>query len=150
MPQRKEVRVPELKEALSSLKLIKKTIHLMRSFTIRTLVEQAEKQLKHHLKGFGYESANAVMQTDINDPEVPLSYRETIIRPKGEERKRALMEEFNVLGTRGTWDLVQLPPGPWIIKTIWLFKMIKTKWVCDVKRNEHGKIERYKARLVFK
>lgn len=45
------------------------------------------------------------------------------------------------LNNLDTWELVRLPPGR---------KVVKTRWVFDVKRNGEGAVVRYKARLVAK
>lgn len=52
---------------------------------------------------------------------------------------RAMQEEIDSLNANETWTLVDLPPNK---------KVIGTKWVYKIKRNEKGEILRYKARLV--
>jgi hypothetical protein len=41
--------------------------------------------------------------------------------------------------SNGTWTLTELPPNR---------KAIATKWCYKLKRDEHGNVVRYKARLV--
>ncbi len=43
------------------------------------------------------------------------------------------------LQSNNVWELVELPEGR---------KAVGSRWVFKVKWNEHGKVERYKARLV--
>eukprot|EP00253_Pinus_taeda_P029821 PITA_29821 len=50
-------------------------------------------------------------------------------------------EEINAIERNKTWDLVELPKGK---------EVIGVKWVYKTKSNVKGKIERHKARLVFK
>jgi hypothetical protein len=52
-----------------------------------------------------------------------------------------MMEEMDSIEENGTWSLVDLPPGR---------KSIGMKWVFKVKRDEHGAVSKYKARLVVK
>lgn len=81
------------------------------------------------------------MKTEDNDSEVPLSYGDAISRPDAKKSKRALMKECNTLETHGTRNLIKLSPG---------LKIIKTKWVFDIKQNGYGDIKQYKAILVAK
>jgi hypothetical protein len=53
--------------------------------------------------------------------------------------KQAMYEEYDALKANGTWDLVVLPRGK---------NVIGTKWVYKIKRDQHGNIARYKARVV--
>ena len=53
----------------------------------------------------------------------------------------ATNEEIEAIKKNDKWDLVDLPQGK---------EVIGVKWVHKTKRNVEGKIERHKARLVFK
>jgi hypothetical protein len=55
--------------------------------------------------------------------------------------RRAMLEEMKAIEGNGTWHLVDLPPG---------HRAIGLKWIFKVKRDEHGAIVKYKARLVVK
>lgn len=48
-------------------------------------------------------------------------------------------EEYDNLKSRNVWDLVKLPPNK---------QILGSRWVYNVKRDETGKVVRYKARLV--
>ena len=48
-------------------------------------------------------------------------------------------EEMQALVSRGTWELVNRPPGA---------SVVSCKWVFTVKYKLDGSVDRYKARLV--
>ena len=52
-----------------------------------------------------------------------------------------MKEEINSIEHNRVWDLVELPKG---------CKRVGCKWVFKTKRDFHGNLERYKARLVAK
>ena len=52
-----------------------------------------------------------------------------------------MKEEINSMEHNRVWDLVGLPKG---------CKRVGCKWVFKTKRDSHGNLERYKARLVAK
>lgn len=72
-----------------------------------------------------------------NDPE-PMFFKEAINGPESKQWKKAVLEEYNALIKKNTWELVDLPPGR---------KPISVKWVFKRKRDKFTGI-RYKARLV--
>ncbi|OWY96335.1 LOW QUALITY PROTEIN: Pol Polyprotein [Phytophthora megakarya] len=75
----------------------------------------------------------------------PASVEEAMRSPQREEWKAAMRAEFESLLKNGTWILVDRPKyagGKPV-------KVLTTKWVLCVKRDEHGNIVRYKARLVI-
>jgi hypothetical protein len=78
------------------------------------------------------ESANAAS-------EVPESYKTALNAPDGMKWKMAINEELKALQSKETWTLVDHDPS---------HKVIGSKWVFALKRNEHGVVTRYKARLV--
>jgi hypothetical protein len=73
------------------------------------------------------------------DEAEPKSYDEAINSPDADHWKKAMDTEIEQLNKMGTWEEVELPEGR---------KAIGCKWVYHLKRDEHGKIARYKARLV--
>lgn len=77
----------------------------------------------------------------VNNLPDPETYEEVLRRPDKDLWIKAMQEEVESLKKNETWDLVDVPPDR---------KAIKSKWVFKTKRNESGKIERYKARLVIK
>ena len=79
-----------------------------------------------------YEQANAAL-------EGPTTYAEAIDGFGSRHWKEAIRAELASLSKKGTWKLVSRPPGK---------NIIGCKWVFSIKRNEHGEILRYKARLV--
>jgi hypothetical protein len=55
--------------------------------------------------------------------------------------RKAMLEEMSSIEDSNTWELTNLPRG---------HKAIGLKWVFKVKRDENGKIVKYKARIVAK
>lgn len=53
----------------------------------------------------------------------------------------ACEEEIKSIVKNKTWDLVELPPGA---------KPIGLKWICKIKRNADGSINKHKSGLVAK
>lgn len=53
----------------------------------------------------------------------------------------AIKEKISSLNENNTWELVLLPAGR---------KPIESKWIFKIKRDIHGNVDRYKARLVVK
>lgn len=53
----------------------------------------------------------------------------------------AFLHKYGSIKKKNTWELVDLPKGK---------EVIGVKWVYKTKRNVEGKIERHKAKLVFK
>lgn len=68
----------------------------------------------------------------------PIHFEDAI---KDKKWIEAMDEEMNAIKRNKTWDLVELPKGK---------EVIGVKWVYKTKCNAEGKIERHKARLVFK
>lgn len=66
----------------------------------------------------------------------PLNYKEAM---KSKEWCDAMEEELNSHHRKGTWDLVPLPKDR---------KVVGSKWVFKVKRNEENKVTKFKARVV--
>ena len=71
----------------------------------------------------------------------PVSFREAIARPDGQQWEQAARDEYKSIQDAGTWTLTGLPPGR---------RTIGCKWVFKLKRKADGTIDRYKARLVAK
>ena len=69
----------------------------------------------------------------------PRSLKEALESPDAELWEKAMAEEIDSLHKNGTWVLEEPPPGVKTIPCMWLFK---------IKRDAHGNVERYKARLV--
>jgi len=69
----------------------------------------------------------------------PATYEEAMRSPDAELWKAAIKEEYEALINTGTWVLVELPPGA---------NVIGSKWVFKTKRDETGRVVRYKARFV--
>ncbi|GFW78823.1 ATP-binding cassette sub-family A member 3 [Trichonephila clavipes] len=59
--------------------------------------------------------------------------------PQQESWRRAMDEEFNDLKLKNVWKLTKLPPDK---------QLLGCRWVYNLKRDENGKVIRYKARLV--
>ena len=77
---------------------------------------------------------------EIDNKLEPQTYEEAISHPtRSQEWKRAILEEYESIIKTHTWDLVPLPPGR---------KAISCRWKFTHKKDENGRIVRYKARLV--
>ena len=70
---------------------------------------------------------------------LPKNYEEAITGDEGEQWKAAMDEEIGTLGKMGTWELEDLPLDR---------KAIGCKWVFAKKRDENGRVIKFKARLV--
>lgn len=81
----------------------------------------------------GYEIALSAVES------VPNSFMEAMKSPDAAKWKEACRAEIRAHARNHTWDLVYRPPG---------VRVIGHKWVFALKRDEHGNIIRYKARLV--
>jgi len=73
------------------------------------------------------------------EPDLPKTPEEALSGPEAEFWKAAMDEEMGTLGKMETWKKVLLPEGR---------KAIGCRWVFTKKRDEHGNIIKYKARLV--
>lgn len=71
--------------------------------------------------------------------EAPSTYQQALNSSEKEEWKKAIKSELQALNSKQTWTLVKRDPSQ---------KVIGSKWVFAIKRDEHGNIQRYKARLV--
>ncbi|KAJ8558701.1 hypothetical protein ON010_g8751 [Phytophthora cinnamomi] len=75
----------------------------------------------------------------------PATVKEALSSPQRDEWWAAMQSEYDALLRNNTWKLIDPPkssPGHPI-------KNLTSKWVLRVKRDEHGKILPYKARLVI-
>lgn len=71
----------------------------------------------------------------------PTTAKDALNSENSDEWKRAMQDEMQSLEENNTWTVVDLPKGR---------KAIKTKWVFTTKKDENGRIVRYKARFVAK
>ena len=71
----------------------------------------------------------------------PLTLSAALDRPDASQWIAACMEELEGLDAMRTWILVDCPSHCNVLPVTWVFK---------VKRNEHGSLDRYKARLCAK
>jgi hypothetical protein len=72
-----------------------------------------------------------------NDFTEPSTYKEAV---KHKEWHWAMIEEYQAVIDNNTWKLVDCPPS---------VQPIGCKWVYRIKYNQHGEIDKYKARLVL-
>src|SRR5437762_5381688 len=76
----------------------------------------------------------------ILKPDEPRTFREAVKHPMhSKEWRKAIQEEFDSIIRNGTWKLVPRPKGQ---------KVVSSKWVFKYKKDEFGRIVRFKARLV--
>jgi len=71
----------------------------------------------------------------------PISFSPTISYDNSKKWLDAMKEELNSIKHNGVWDLVELLKG---------CTRVGRKWVFKTKRDSHGNLEHYKARLVVK
>ncbi|KAI1001438.1 Retrovirus-related Pol polyprotein from transposon TNT 1-94 [Podosphaera aphanis] len=78
---------------------------------------------------------------NIHDESEPRSYGSAKASPNWDHWNVAFEEEMSSLKENDVWDVVPRPTGR---------KVVGGKWVCKLKRNAQGEVERYKARYVAK
>jgi hypothetical protein len=81
---------------------------------------------------YAYEAAEDLL-------EEPRSFKEAMLSPDADKWHAAAAEEHQSLINNGTWTLCKKPPEANVVGSRWIFK---------TKRDERGKISRYKARFV--
>ena len=69
----------------------------------------------------------------------PENYKEAMTSPNTEKWKSACTKEYNTLMGYHTWTLIERPPNTNIVGSRWMFQ---------VKCDNHGQVNRYKAWLV--
>ena len=79
-----------------------------------------------------YEQANAAL-------EEPSTYQNALNSPEAKQWSKAIQAELTALEEKSTWTVMKYKPGQ---------KVIGTKWVFTIKRNDKDEIQRFKARLV--
>ncbi|GMF32442.1 unnamed protein product [Phytophthora fragariaefolia] len=77
--------------------------------------------------------------------ETPETVEEALRSPQREEWQAALEAEYESLLKNETWKLVERPKPPDGTRV----NVLTTKWVLRIKRDENGKILRYKAKLLL-
>nr|CCA27372.1 putative polyprotein [Albugo laibachii Nc14] len=78
------------------------------------------------------EHANAAIES-------PATYEEAVKSGDGVQWKEAIASEFQSPDEKKTWIIADRPSGQ---------KVIGCKWIFAIKRDEYGKVQRYKARLI--
>ena len=87
----------------------------------------------------GSKHANVVAAgVDIVEPS---TYAEALAGEHAAQWQQAMDDEMTSLLSLGTWELAELPAGT---------RALPVKWVYRVKRDAHGNLDRFKARLVVK
>lgn len=81
----------------------------------------------------------AMNSTGLTDD--PQTLEEVRARPDSELWEASINSELSSLASKGTYDLVDQPSG---------VKVIASRWVFKVKRDERGQVDKYKTRLVAK
>ena len=82
------------------------------------------------------DSPDALNYVDAAEPK---TFSDAMSKLDAENWYTAMLEELSSIEANSTWELVPLPSGR---------KAVGSKWVFKYKRDEHGAINRYKARLV--
>ena len=91
------------------------------------------------LRMLGINSDEAAFSAALTEPDIPRSVEEALAGPEKEKWEKAMWEELGVIKKMETWELKDLPSGR---------TAIGCKWVFAKKRDEHGNVIKYKARLV--
>jgi transposase InsO family protein len=94
----------------------------------RENIGQLPKRFENHIM---YKANGRMME--------PRSYKEATNSKYKHQWMEAMNEELDAIEENQTWELTTLPQGR---------KAIGSKWVFKTKRDEHGNISRFKARLV--
>ncbi|KAF4622418.1 hypothetical protein D9613_009127 [Agrocybe pediades] len=82
----------------------------------------------------GPETTFSVQETDL-----PRTFEEALAGPEATQWKEAMDEEMGTLEKMGTWRKGMLPVGR---------KVVGCRWVFTKKRDEYGRVVKFKARLV--
>jgi hypothetical protein len=69
----------------------------------------------------------------------PKSYRAALNSAQAPQWQAAMQQEYSSLIDKGTWELVDLPPGRTVVNNTWIYK---------VKSDTAGDVSRFKARFV--
>ncbi|GMF25303.1 unnamed protein product [Phytophthora fragariaefolia] len=115
--------------------------------------KQAHQHTQYPTTGNYYTSDGSLDEPDAKRPRIddeygialaasesiPNSFGDAMRSPESDKWKEACCAEIRAHVRNHTWDLVYRPPG---------VRVIGQKWVFALKRDEHGNIIRYKARLV--
>lgn len=83
--------------------------------------------------------AMLALAVDHQDIEIPKDYWAAINSPYKKEWKAAMQREYDSLIANGTWVAAALPKNR---------KVVSGKWVYTLKRDQDGKIVKFKARFV--
>ncbi|KAG1654723.1 hypothetical protein FOA52_006066 [Chlamydomonas sp. UWO 241] len=104
---------------------------------MHALAPQAAKTTRSG-KSYGGQLSGVVSFIAKNDPD-PISLKEAQSREDWPLWEEAIHEEYASLVEKLTWNKARIPPGQ---------RLLPVKWVFERKYDEHGNLERYKARLV--
>jgi len=80
-------------------------------------------------------------ENDLGIDNDPVSFSYAINVDNSDKWLDAMKDELKSMAQNDVWDLIEFPEG---------CKRVGCKWVFKTKRDSHGNIERYKARLVAK
>ena len=90
-----------------------------------------------HMAHLGVHYAYTTAEDILGDPR---SFKEAMQSAEASQWHQAAIDEYRSLIENGTWTLVPKPKGN--------VNIVGSKWVFKSKRDEHGEVVRYKARLV--
>jgi len=88
-----------------------------------------------------YAEAFNVLVNMGNPDTPPTTHAEAMNRVDKEEWKKVMETEIRSMHANNAWILTELPPDR---------TALKNKWVCRIKRNPDGSIDKYRTRLVVK
>ena len=98
---------------------------------------KAKREVKNPLRSRKY----FTQVSFLSEKSEPLIYKQEVDSSSSAKWIEAMKEEMQSLKENETWTLVKPPKNR---------KIVPGKWVFKIKRNEHGAVEKYKARFVAK
>jgi hypothetical protein len=94
--------------------------------------------MRDYKTGEGLSEDDTAMQLAMFAAPDPIRFEDVV---KSEKWRTTMDVKMEAIKRNGTWELMELPPGG---------KKVGVKWVYKTKLNEHGAVDKYKARLVVK
>jgi hypothetical protein len=94
--------------------------------------------LRDYETGEGLSEDDSASQLAMFAAADPIHFDDAV---KSEKWRTAMDVEMEAIKRNGMWELMELPAGG---------KKVGVKWVYKTKLNEHGAVDKYKARLVVK
>lgn len=107
---------------------------------VQTRRSQRPRKPPNYLEDYDLSESHLALHIETLE-DLPKDYNDIFNKPDSKEWIKAVNEELDSLTRNNTWKLVPKPDKA---------KVIDSKWVFRIKRNNDGEPETYKARLVAK